>query len=139
MSSAVDSSVLVAALHAGEPHHSACAAILDRGDLHAHVHAFAETFSSLTGGRMQPRITAAQAARLIEAGILPFVSGINLTARECLAALRQAEARGVRGGAIYDFLHLVAARKVRAERIYTLNVSDFQSFHHTGDPEIVHP
>ena len=51
----------------------------------------------------------------------------------------ESQSRGVRGGAIHDYLHLVAARKVGAQRFYTLNVSDFQSFHRQGDPEIVHP
>jgi hypothetical protein len=45
----------------------------------------------------------------------------------------------LRSGAIYDYLHLVAARKAGAARLYTLNVSDFRSFHRPGDPEIVHP
>lgn len=36
-------------------------------------------------------------------------------------------------------LHLVAARKAKAARLYTLNVANFRSFHRPGDPEIVHP
>jgi len=47
--------------------------------------------------------------------------------------------RGVRGGAIYDYLHLVAARKSGAKKFYTLNLSDFLSFHRPGDPEILAP
>ena len=139
MTLAVDSSVLVAALRASEPHYAACTAVLDRGGLSIYFHALTETFSTLTGGRVSPRITAAQAAQLIEVGILPFVEGVNLTAREYLAAMREAESRGVRGGAIHDYLHLLAARKAGAVKLYTLNISDFRSFHRPGDPEIVHP
>ena len=51
----------------------------------------------------------------------------------------QAQGRGVRGGGIYDYLHLVAARKAKARRMYTLNLSNFRAWHRTGDPEIVHP
>jgi hypothetical protein len=58
---------------------------------------------------------------------------------DSLDAIEQSSARGVRGGAIYDYLHLVAARKARAPVLYTLNVSDFRSFHRPGDPEIAHP
>lgn len=135
----VDSSILVAALRTSDPHHAECAAVLDQGGLHAYVHALAETFSTLTGGYVVPRVSAAQAASLIEASVLPFVSAASLTEREYLAAMKDAEARGVRGGAIYDFLHLVAARKAKANRLYTLDVTDFRSFHRPGDPEIVHP
>jgi hypothetical protein len=53
--------------------------------------------------------------------------------------MRETEARGVRGGAVFDYLHLAAARKAKAARFYTLNVSHFRSFHRPGDPEIVHP
>jgi hypothetical protein len=56
-----------------------------------------------------------------------------------LQAMRAAESRGARGGALFDFLHLVAARQARATRLYTLNISNFLSFHRNGDPEIVHP
>jgi hypothetical protein len=45
----------------------------------------------------------------------------------------------VRGGGIYDYLHLVAARKAKAARIYTLNLSNFRAIYRPGDPEIVHP
>jgi predicted nucleic acid-binding protein len=136
---AVDSSVVVAALRTSEPHYAACTAVLDLGGLSIYLHALTETFSTLTGGRMSPRISPVQAAQLIEVGVLPFVAGVNLTAREYLTAMREAESRGVRGGAIHDYLHLVAARKAGAGKLYTLNVSDFLSFHRPGDPEIVHP
>ncbi len=36
-------------------------------------------------------------------------------------------------------MHLVAARKAKAERFHTLNLSNFLSFHRPGDPEIVCP
>jgi predicted nucleic acid-binding protein len=136
---AVDSSVLVAALRTSEPHHARCAAVLDEGGLLAHVHTLAETFSALTGGRILPRVSPSQAAQLIGSGIIPFISTSGLSAREYLAAMGEAEARGVRGGAIHDFLHLFAAKRRKAARLYTLDVLDFKSFHRPGDPEIVHP
>ena len=139
MIAAVDSSILVAALRTSERHHAECAAVLEKGGLHAHVHALAETFSSLTGGRVLPRISPSIAAHLIEESILPLVSATALTAREYLAAMKEAEARGVRGGAIHDFIHLFAAKRRKAQCLYTLDVSDFQSFRRSGDPKIVHP
>ena len=45
----------------------------------------------------------------------------------------------VRGGAIFDYLHLVTARQHEADQFYTLNTSHFQSIWRDGDPAIVHP
>lgn len=139
MITAVDSSILVAAVCENDRLHSECASLLDQGDLQIHIHALSETFSTLTGGQIVPRVTASVAAQIIESSILPNVSVCNLTIRETLAAMKEAEARGIRSGAIYDYLHLSAARKAKAKCFYTLNLRHFQSFHRKGDPEIAHP
>jgi predicted nucleic acid-binding protein len=139
MITALDSSILVAAICENDRLHSECAAILDQGHLQIHIHALSETFSTLTGGQIVPRVTAKVAAQIIESSILPNVTICNLTVKETLSAMREAEARGIRGGAIYDYLHLSAARKAKAKRFYTLNFRHFQSFHRLGDPEIIHP
>ena len=34
---------------------------------------------------------------------------------------------------------LAAARKARAQSLYTLSIGDFQAFYRTGDPKIVKP
>lgn len=139
MSGHLDSSILVAALADTEPHHEECLELLRRGDGHVLAHALAETFTTLTGGRQQHRVRPSIAAEAIEITIVRHVHLVSLSASEVLTAIKTAESRGVRGGAIYDYLHLVAARKARATKLYTLNVSDFQHFHRAGDPEIVHP
>jgi hypothetical protein len=54
-------------------------------------------------------------------------------------ALAECEGRGVRGGAVYDFLHLAAARKAGAERLLTLDVSHFQAISRPGNPRIEAP
>jgi predicted nucleic acid-binding protein len=136
----LDSSVFVAAVTDIEPHHETCAALL-LGDttLCSRPHALAETFSSLTGGRLSLRLSPTSAARLIEVNLLPRLSLSDLSPAEVMRALRESEARGVRGGAIHDFLHLAAARKANATRLYSLNVRHFQAFHRPGDPEVIHP
>lgn len=134
-----DSSVLVASLVPDDPQHEACDAVLNTGDLRIYVHSIAEIFSTLTGGRQSIRTDPATATEVIAKSILPFAQTVTLSASDLLHAINAAQARGIRGGAIYDYLHLVAARKARAERFYTLNVSDFQAFHRSGDPEIAHP
>ena len=54
--------------------------------------------------------------------MLPYVRVASLSGKEVMAALAGAEARGVRGGAVYDLLHLVAARKAGAAVLLTLDV-----------------
>ena len=135
----LDTSVLVSALVDAEAHHEACAHLLGGGGAHVYSQALAETFSTLTGGRLGWRIRPALAFDLIEAGLLPYVKVVHLTDREIIAAMRESEAHGVRGGAFYDFLHLAAARKAGAQRLYTLDVGNFAAFHRSGDPEIGQP
>jgi predicted nucleic acid-binding protein len=139
MKSALDSSVIVSALCAGDPDHDACRKVLLSARHSVLAHAFTETFSTLTGGRLGFRVPASDAASLLRQQVAPKLRNVQLDADDLLAAFEQAEARGVRGGAIYDYLHLVAARKAGAKRFYTLNLSDFLSFHRPGDPEILSP
>ncbi len=56
MKSALDSSVIIAALCAGDPDHAACRKLLLSGRHSVLAHAFAETFSTLTGGRLGFRV-----------------------------------------------------------------------------------
>ena len=135
----IDSSILVAAIIESEPGHRACVRLLDSVKPGLYQHGVAETFSTLTGGRRSPRLTPALAVEIIEADYLPDIEITPLTPGEMLRALREAETRGVRGGAVYDYLHLVAARKAKAARFYTLNVSPFLALRREGDPDIVAP
>src|ERR1700726_5017875 len=139
MSAALDSSILIAALIDAERHHAECGELLDHPGTHIYAHALSEVYSILTGGRLGFRVSAEIAAQLLEQSVLPNVEVITLSARELIAGLNEAPSRGVRGAAIYDYLHLVAARKAKARRIYTLNASNFHTFHRTGDPEVCLP
>ena len=139
MSRFLDTSVILASLDPDETHHAACDRIVSGGGNKAYVHALAETFSILTGGRQGRRLGADTAARLIEHSVLPYVQPQTLTGKEMMAALAECELRGVRGGAIYDWLHLAAARKAGAEVLLTLDLRDFQSLARPGDPRIEVP
>jgi predicted nucleic acid-binding protein len=139
MKVAIDTSILVAAMVATEAYHPQCAALLDCGGIGFYAHGLSEAFGTLTGGRMAFRMGANRVAEMMGEDYLPCLSVITLTPAEMLRSMRECEARGVRGAAIFDFHHLVAARKAGAARIYTLNLAHFQSFHRVGDPEIVHP
>jgi predicted nucleic acid-binding protein len=135
----LDTSVVIASLDADEPHHAACDQLLSAGGHRLFAHALAETFSILTGSRMGRRLGPDTAADLIESAVLPFVELVHLTGRETMAALSEAPRRGARGGAIYDWLHLVAARKAGVDALVTLDHRDFEALARPGDPTVRTP
>lgn len=135
----LDSSVLVAALVEDEPAHESCLKILRRKDLASWTHALTEVFATLTGGRLGLRVPPALAAELIENSLVPRLRFVDLGAAEVRSAIRDSEAVGVRGGAIFDFLHLIAARSAAAAALYTLNTRHFVALARKGDPTIERP
>jgi predicted nucleic acid-binding protein len=136
---ALDASVIVAALDGEDPDNEPCRRLLLSARFSIHGHALTETFATLTGGRLAIRLSASEATALLRDWVTPRFTVTALDPDDQLSAFDESSARGVRGGAICDYLHLVAARKARAPRFYTLNTSDFLSFHRPGDPLIVHP
>lgn len=139
MTMLLDSSVVLASLKEDEPSHDACSKLLLHGGHCLYVHAIAEVFSILTGGARTPRIDADIATQLLRESVLPFVKSIALTERDIMSALADAKARGVRGGAVYDYLHLVAAKKAGVDAVATLNLRHFQALTRPGDPRIESP
>lgn len=135
----LDSSVLVASLLPDDPDHAACDALLTQGVCCTTPHALNETFATLTGGRLGIRVDADVAARMIRESIVPCVRFVELLAGDIVEAHATARKHGVRGGGIYDYMHLIAARKQQADILYTINLSDFLHLHREGDPEIRHP
>lgn len=125
-----DTSVLVAAFVEDERRHEVCADVLGRAGKQGVVwaHALAECFSVLTGGRLSVQLSATDAARLLETNIVGRLTVVTLTPVEMVGALRDAERLGIRGGSIYDSLHLAVARKAGADRIFTLNARHFRAF-----------
>lgn len=132
----LDSSVLLASLLEAEPRHDACSALLLQGGHAIYVHGLAEVFSTLTGGAQGWRIDAELAHRLLHESVMPYVNTVTLDAQGVMAALAQARSHGVRGGAVYDYLHLVAARHCGAEALVTLDVKHFSALARSGDPRI---
>ena len=140
----LDSSVVLPSLHEAESHHEACSALLLQGGHALYVHALAEVFSTLTGDTWGLRVGADLAQRLLRESVLPYVKTVTLAERDVMAALAQAQAqpqaqaqsRGVRGRAVYDYLHLVAARKSGAEALVTLDLKHFSALLREGDPRL---
>jgi predicted nucleic acid-binding protein len=139
MSALLDSSVLVAALASDELRHAECLTLLLKGGNFVYSHALLETFSTLTGGKLGVRVTADFAVRMLSETVLPRVAVIELSSTEIIDALAIAQSRGVRGGGIYDYMHLVAAIKAKVSVLHTLNMGDFLHLRRDGDPEIEAP
>ena len=136
----LDSSILVAVAVDSQPgHRESVELLIGDADLVVHGHALAEAFSSLTGGRLGARMETAEVTRFLRSTVLSRVRAHELSSSDRLKAFEEAKSRGVRGGAIYDYLHLVSAREAGADKLATLNIRDFVAFHHSSDPEIVHP
>jgi predicted nucleic acid-binding protein len=124
-----DTSVLIAAFVEDEKHHDACAEIVATAkDGAVFAHGMAECFSILTGGRLSVQISAGTAATLLEANVAERMHIVTLTPKEIVKVLKDSHAIGVRGGGIYDAMHLAAARKAGADEILTLNVRHFHAF-----------
>src|SRR5215218_5802042 len=115
MSCYFDTTVLVAAALIEEPHHAdAQAAILRITNGITAAHSLAEVFSTLTGGRAKPRFTPSQAVQTIQMNILSRLRVIPISVDDYVTALTASQAAGVRGGAIFDLLHLAIARRENA-------------------------
>ena len=139
MTTYLDSSVLVASILEDEPHHESCLRLLRGKNLVAWSHALTEVFATLTGGRLGIRISPRVATDLVESSLLPRLRLVDLQSGELMEALRATQVLGVRGGAIYDFLHLTVARRSAASVVYTLNSKHFTAITRQGDPEIILP
>ena len=139
MKLALDTSVIIAALDGGDPDHAACRKLFLSAKFSIHGHALSEAFATLTGGRLAFRLSTADAATILRQQVAPRLFITTLDEADLLRAYEDSTRRGIRGGAIYDYLHLVAARKAGASRLYTLSTMDFVSFHRSGYPVISHP
>jgi predicted nucleic acid-binding protein len=86
-------------------------------------HALAETFSTLTGNPAT-RIDADSAVEFLS-DLVANLKFIDLSGAEILRALKHARQKGVRGGRVHDYLHVIAAEKSGAKKILTLDKNDF--------------
>jgi len=115
-----DSSALIEALY--DPK---LRASLKPGKDGTRPHSLAEIFSTLTKG-INFRYSPADAATLIE-GLALDLDFVELSERDALAAIRSAEAQGVRGARIHDLMHAATAKKYKATVLFTLDTSGFST------------
>jgi predicted nucleic acid-binding protein len=136
-----DSSVLIGVIFGDCPEHEICAKVWNISDHRAvYSHGLLETFCQLTGGRLGTPVLPDDAAESIALTVEQGqVSVIGFDLSELLKYMRESRKLGVRGGAVYDYMHLCAARKAGADRIFTLNKRHFMAIAPDLAPKIFHP
>lgn len=87
-------------------------------------HTLAESFSQLTGGRLGHKLTPDVAADTLRR-FAEQMTIVSLDHEDTLTALAQCRKRGVRGGAVHDFLHAYAAELHECKTVFTGNTADF--------------
>jgi predicted nucleic acid-binding protein len=122
-----DTSVLVAALLPGHPHHARsfpAFAAATRKQAACAAHSLAETYSTFTNYPGKERMSA-EAASLVVQGIEQRLTLVWLDGDEYCAAIRNMAQLGIVGGAVYDGLVAACALKAGADHLYTWNVRHF--------------
>lgn len=124
----LDTSVLIAIAQVSHERHKPSRELWKQCSWHSaaiSTHTIAELYNTLTAMPPVMRLAPRDAALAVET-FLQRLTPVTLTADEYVETLRRTANLGRSGGIIYDALHLVCARKIEAERIYTWNVKHFQ-------------
>jgi predicted nucleic acid-binding protein len=84
------------------------------------THTLAEIYNTLTA--LPPALRLASRNDLLAGeAFLQRLTAIALSPDEYMETLRRTASLGLRGGIVYDAIHLACARKIAAKRIYTWN------------------
>ena len=123
-----DTSVLIPAFLEDHEHHEASLSAFHEADRQSSccaAHSLAEVYSTLTRLPGRHRLSGEQVLLFLE-NIRERLTLVTLDPEEYFAAVEEAAAAGIVGGAVYDALLARCALKTHAETIYTWNVKHFQ-------------
>lgn len=120
-----DTSVLVAATLKDHSHHLRALPWLKKahsGDIELFVcaHSLAEMYSTFTKVPTRPRLSPAQAWRLIQHNV-ELAQVVELSVSDYGSAIQKVAGMGLAGGVIYDALIVRAAEKSRSDHVLTFN------------------
>ena len=122
-----DTTVLVAALLPGHPHHARSFPVFasaTRKQAACAAHSAAEAYSTFTRYPGKERMSAEAASFMVQ-GIEHRFTVVWLDGDEYSAAVRRMARLGIVGGAVYDGLIATCALKAGADHLYTWNVRHF--------------
>lgn len=132
-----DTSVIVAGLIEAHPHYEKSNPWLgkivsgkDKGGISSHT--LAELYSSLTSIPVVPRLRPDQALHLIEESILKHFKIYEFKKEDYINVLKNSSLHSIKGGMVYDALHILAAQKMKANIVLTLNLKHFLSIWSEG-------
>jgi len=117
----LDTGILVRALLQTNPRHPECLRHVGENALSS-CHSLAETFNTLTGFFQVPNGLASEMVGSLEAQMRFEV----ISKSDYLTVIEEARQRGIQGGIVYDAVHAQIARRFRAERIITYNLTNFR-------------
>jgi predicted nucleic acid-binding protein len=124
----LDTSILVAAFLGDHVHHASSLELFVRGEKRetfCAAHSMAELYATLTRLPGKHRVSGENALLLL-AQVRERLTPVTLNGSEYCAAIEQACAIGVTGGAVYDALIASCGLKAKAEILYTWNVRHFE-------------
>jgi predicted nucleic acid-binding protein len=116
----LDTGILISAIYLRDSHHEKCSALLEKGI--TSTHALAEAFAALTGQYRVKNDVVSEAVLSLR-NLLRIVP---ILPEDYFNVLGVAKARGIMGGLVYDAIHASVARRLKAEHLYTFNVSNFE-------------
>ena len=126
-----DTSVLVAGMVESHEKHAICHEWLRHVNSAGETwfvssHSLLETFAVLTSLPLTPRMAPGTARRLVRVNVEDKANVIDIDATGYYQALDRLADEGFTGGIVYDGLIGWAANQVEADRLITLNTSDFR-------------
>lgn len=140
----LDSATLIAAMLPDHVHHSDAYPWLAEGkagafEFFASAHSLAEVYSVLTRLPRTPRISPADARKLLVENVTSCATLIALSGSDYSVLIAGLSQRRVVGGAVYDAVIAKAAELAQVDRLVTLNEADFQRVWPSGASRIVSP
>jgi predicted nucleic acid-binding protein len=127
----LDTGVLISAIYLRDSKQEKCSSLLEDGV--TSTHALAEAFAALTG---QYRVKS----EIVSEALLSLRDQLRIETippEDYFSIIAEAKARGVMGGLVYDAIHATVARRLKVDRLYTFNVSNFE--HVAPDLKILAP
>jgi predicted nucleic acid-binding protein len=127
----LDTGILISAIYLRDSNQGKCAALLEEGI--TSTHALAEAFAALTGQYRVKNDIVSEAVL----GLRDQLRIEPIRPEDYFTVLTQAKTRGIMGALVYDAIHANVARRLKVERLYTFNISNFE--HVAPDLKVLAP
>lgn len=127
-----DTSIFVAAFDPDHIKHHKCRGLMQEAKrekitIATSTHALAELYSVLTKLPVPNRLPPSKARQVTDL-LAQNYTIIDLNKSDYQVAIARCENKGLVSGAVYDALHIIAAEKLKVDKVYTLNGKDFIRF-----------